>query len=309
MVAALLGAIDVDGGPTPEQRALLGAVTEHLWERPELDLTTLRAISPVEVTEALPTPTERRTFHEMLMALEACRHPLTAAQLDRAEQYDRALEVSGAEIAMFRDLVRDGAARASADFARFLDATMPLRFEPAFRDLPVSSDAPEPELIAAFAGFAELPHGTLGREFHAFHVRNRLPEPGVEGSALNHFYVAHDFCHVISGIGTTALAEVALSAFLMAVNDNDVNVAALLSSLIVHEVGFGSAGKVAGETSTLAAPGAPELLASELARGSHCTADFAVVDHLAIAHVPLAEVRAQFGVQAPADPFDGHHHW
>ena len=95
----------------------------------------------------------------------------------------------------------------------------------------------------------------------------------------------------------------------MAVNDNDVNVAALLSSLIVHEVGFGSAGKVAGETSTLAAPGAPELLASELARGSHCTADFAVVDHLAIAHVPLAEVRAQFGVQAPADPFDGHHHW
>jgi len=25
--------------------------------------------------------------------------------------------------------------------------------------------------------------------------------------------------------------------------------------------------------------------------------------------VPLTEIRAQFGVQAPIDPDDGHHHW
>jgi hypothetical protein len=210
---------------------------------------------------------------------------------------------------MFRDLVTDGTARAAQDFARFLDTTIPLRFEPTLRDLPVSANEPEPELIDALFALRNLPVGTLGREFFDFHARNGIPVPGVEGSTLNHFYVSHDMTHVIAGIGTTAAAEVALSAFQVGMDDNDVNVAALLASLIVHEVGFGNAGKVASETHTLAAPGAADLLASELARGSHCTADFSVIDHLAIAEVPLDEVRSQFGVRPPLRPNDGHHHW
>jgi len=309
MVAALLGAIDVDGGATAEQLAILGAITAQLWERPALDLHSTTPLGPAAAAAALDDRVERRTFHEILVALEACRHPLSVEQIDQAERYNRALSVSGAEIAMFRDLVQAGAERAAADFARFLDATMPLRFEPTLRDLPVSAAEPEPELIELLFALQDLPEGTLGREFFDFHARNGLPVPGVEGSTLNHFYVSHDMTHVIAGIGTTAAAEVALSAFQMAMNDNDANVAALLSSLIVHEVGFGSAGKVASETHTLASPGAAELLASELARGAHCTADFSIIDHLAIAEVPLAEVRAQFGVQPPIDPDDGHHHW
>ena len=309
LVAALLGAIDVDGGPTREQLGVLGAITTHLWERPDLDLSSLGKLSPGAAAAAITKPAERRTFHEVLMALEACRHPLSAAQLDRAEQYGRALSVTGAEVAMFRDLVRVGTERAAADFARFLDTTMPLRFEPTLRDLPISASEPEPELIDMLFEMQHLPEGTLGREFFDFHARNGLPVPGVEGSTLNHFYVSHDMTHVIAGIGTTAVAEVALSAFQMAMDDNDVNVAALLSSLIVHEVGFGHAGKVTSETHTLAATGADDLLAAELARGSRCTADFSVIDHLAIAEVPLVEIRAQFGVQAPLDPDDGHHHW
>jgi hypothetical protein len=309
MVAALLGAIDVDGGPTTEQLAVLGAITVHLWERPDLDPGTIEPLPPATAAAELDGPNEPRTFHEVLVALEACRHPLSAAQVARAEEYGRALAVSGAEAAMFRDLVLSGTERAAADFARFLDTTMPLRFEPTLRDLPVSAEEPESELVDTLLALRDLPTGTLGREFFDFHARNGLPIPGAEGSTLNHFYVAHDMTHVIAGIGTTAAAEVALSAFLMAMDDNDINVAALLASLIVHEVGFGHAGKVTGETHTLAAPGAADLLASELARGSNCTADFSIIDHLAIAEVPLAEVRARFGVQPPLDPLDGHHHW
>ena len=309
VVAALLGAIDVDGGPTPEQLGVLGAITAHLWERPELELSSLVSLSPGQAATEITNPIERRTFHEVLMALEACRHPLSPAQLERAEQYGRALSVTGAEVVMFRDLVQAGTERAAEDFARFLDTTMPLRFEPTLRDLPISANEPEPELIDMLFALQDLPGGTLGREFFDFHARNGLPVPGVEGSTLNHFYVSHDMTHVIAGIGTSAAAEVALSAFQMAMDDNDANVAALLSSLIVHEVGFGHAGKVTSETHTLASSGAADLLAAELARGSRCTADFSVIDHLAIAEVPLAEIRAQFGVQAPLDPDDGHHHW
>ena len=326
MVCALLGAIDVDGGATEEQLAVLAAIAANLWERPDLipgpdpgpnrhpspDRTMLGPLGPLGPDAAaaeITDPAERRTFHEVLVALEACRHPLSTTQLERAEHYGRALSVSGAEVAMFRDLVQAGTGRAATDFARFLEVTMPLRFEPSLRELPVSATEPEPELIDQLFALQDLPEGTLGREFFDFHARNGSPVPGVEGSTLNHFYVSHDMTHVIAGIGTTAAAEVALSAFQMAMDDNDINVAALLSSLIVHEVGFGSAGKVEGETHTLAGPGAAELIAAELARGSHCTADFSIIDHLAIAEVPLAEVRAQFGVRPPNDPHDGHHHW
>ena len=309
MVAALLGAIDVGGGPTAEQSAVLGAITTHLWERPDLARRTPDPLTPEGAAAAIEDPADRRTFREVLMALESCRHPLSAEQIERAERYDRALGVSGAELAMFRDLVHVGTDRAAADFARFLDTTMPLRYEPTLRELPISADEPEPELIDTLFALRDLPVGTLGREFFDFHARNGLPVPGVEGSTLNHFYVSHDMTHVIAGIGTTAAAEVALSAFQMAMDDNDINVAALLSSLIVHEVGFGHAGKVTSESHTLDTPGAAELLASELARGSRCTADFSIIDHLAIVEVPLAEVRARFGVQPPIDPLDGHHHW
>ena len=309
MVASLLGAIDVDGGPTEEQLGVLRAITTSLWERPDLALRPPTALTPEGAAAVIEDPAARRTFHEVLVTLEACRHPLSAAQVDRAERYGQALSVSGAEVVMFRDLVHAGAETAATDFSRFLDTTMPLRFEPTLRDLPVSADEPETALIDALFALQELPIGTLGREFFDFHSRNGLPVPGVEGSTLNHFYVSHDMTHVIAGIGTSAAAEVALSAFQMSMDDNDVNVAALLASLIVHEVGFGGAGKVTGETHTLAAPGAAQLLASELARGSRCTADFSIIDHLAIVEVPLADVRAQFGVQPPIDPHDGHHHW
>ena len=38
VTSALLGAIDVDGGATDEQLAVLQAIVTHLWERGDLDV-------------------------------------------------------------------------------------------------------------------------------------------------------------------------------------------------------------------------------------------------------------------------------
>lgn len=95
----------------------------------------------------------------------------------------------------------------------------------------------------------------------------------------------------------------------MALDDNEVNRGALLGSLVVHEAGFAQSAKVRSESATLDAPGAAELLGQEMARGAACRADFSLIDHLAIAHHPLAEIRADFGVTPPTDPDDGHHCW
>jgi len=308
-VGGLLGACDIEGGPTDEQAGVISAVTTHVWDRPDIDVASLPHLGPAALAAVIQRPDDRRRFHEMLVTVEACRHPFSAAQLDQVERYLTALGVQGPEMQIFRDLVTHGTQRAADDYSRFLQANLAERQEPTLREFPASPDKPEPELVARLEAMAHLPAGSLGRACIDFYQRHGLPIPGQEASGMNHFFVAHDMTHVIAGIEPTGPGEVALSAFQMAMDDNPVNRSALLASLIVHEVGIGSAGKLTAEAATLADPAAAELLATELARGSKCTSDFSLADHLAMAHLPLDEVRSMHGVQPPVNPLDGHHHW
>lgn len=307
VVAGLLGAITVADGPTPEQLAVLRAVVAHLWERPDLEPTTLVPLDPEATAAAVPDPAARRRFHEVLMTLEACRHPLSAAVVDRCEEYLATLGVDGPDVAIFRSHVAEGHARAHADFDRFLMGSIADRHEASLDA--EAPGTPEPELAARVAAFADLAPDSLGRAFLAFYERHGIALPGTTASPLNHFFVAHDMTHVIAGIEPTAAGEIALSAFSMAMDDTPVNVGALFASLVVHEAGFGDTPTFGHETGILATPGAAEVLASSLARGARCTGDCSVADHFALAPLPLPAVRARFGVPAPADPHDGHHHW
>jgi hypothetical protein len=261
----------------------------------------------MQLAEGIPSPTDRRHFQEMIVTLEACRHPLTDAQLERAEAYEAAIGITGPDAALFRTMVDEGTERAKADFARFLDGSVQARVEPSLRDVAVPDGSAEPDLVARIEKMRSYAPGTLGHAYVEFYDIAGLPFPGVEATHMNHFYVGHDMTHVISGIGTTAEAEVALSAFLMAMADDSVNRSALLASLIVHEAGFGDSNKVKAEQGILARPGAAELLAAEIARGGECIADFSRADHFAMAERPLADVRAEFGVLTPANTDDGHH--
>lgn len=306
-VAGLVGACDVDGGPTDEQFDVLRAIVVHVWKRPDLDVRSIDALAPVELASMVVGAVDRRHFHEMLVTLEACRHPLTDRQLERIEAYETEIGMSGPDAALFRTMVDEGTERAKADFARFLAVSTDARAEPSLRDAHVPAGAPEPELVERLRGLRSCAPGTLGHAFLGFYDTAGVPLPGTEASPMNHFYVAHDMTHVIAGVGTTAEAEVALSAFLMGMDDDPVNRSALLASLIVHEAGFGDANKVRAETGVLARPGAAELFATEIDRGGRCTADFSRVDHLAMVDIPLADIRAEFGVTRPMHPHDVHH--
>ena len=306
-VAGLLGVCDVDGGPTEEQLVVLQAIVSQVWRRPDLDLRAQTPLDPAQLAAAIQSPTDRRHFQEMIVTLEACRHPLLDAQLERAEAYETAIGIVGPDAALFRTMVDEGTDRAKADFARFLNGSVEDRVEPSLRDVAVPDGSAEPELVARIEKLRACAPGTLGHAYVEFYEIAGLPFPGVEATPMNHFYVGHDMTHVISGIGTTAEAEVALSAFLMAMADDSVNRSALLASLIVHEAGFGDSNKVKAEQGILSRPGAAELLAAEIARGGECTADFSRVDHFAMAERPLAEIRAEFGVPTPANTADGHH--
>jgi hypothetical protein len=306
-VSGLLGGIDVDGGPTDEQLLVLDALVRHLWHRDDL-VGHVDPLGPAEVAAALADPVARRRFHEVLLTLEVCRHPMTPAQVDRVEEYAAALEFEGPDLRMLRDLADHGVEAAAADFSRFLEGNLAGRHEPSLRTVPVTV-VPEPELAARMQGLVDLPEGTVGRGLVDFYRRAGLTLPGVEGSAMNHWFVAHDTTHVIAGIEPTGPGEIALSAFQMAMDDNEVNRGALLASLVVHEAGFAGSESSMAEMGTLADPAAAELLGQEMERGAGCVADFSLADHMAMFERPLAEVREEFGVAAPSDPDDGHHCW
>jgi hypothetical protein len=92
VVRVLAGAIDVDGGPTDEQLAVLRAFVSGYWGRTDLDVGTVVAIDPTSAGAAITDPAHRRRVRELMVMLELCRHPLSEAQVARVEEYAAALD-------------------------------------------------------------------------------------------------------------------------------------------------------------------------------------------------------------------------
>ncbi|MFY9331952.1 MAG: hypothetical protein WAO41_09785 [Candidatus Nanopelagicales bacterium] len=306
----LLGGITVDDGPTAEQIRVLNAVVTHVWNRPDLNVTNLRIIGPAELADRLGDHPARTMFHELHLTLEVCRHPPSPAQVQAVEEYAKALDVDGQDLEIFRSLVDSGVEAAAADYQRFLVGNLDERVEPSLRDVVVDPDHPEIALAEKLGTFAEYGPQTLGHAYISFYERSGLSMPGVEPGSHNHFFVAHDMTHTIAGLSTSVAAEIALSAFQFAMNNNQTNRAALLASLVTHEAGFAHPAHLAhAETGLLAHDFAAQLLGQELKRGSQCRGDFSLVDHFEIAPMNLTDIRAEFGVAAPANAHDGHHWW
>lgn len=307
-VGGLVMGIDVEGGPTSEQLHVLQTIVALLWKRPELDVRRVRGLTAEELANTLVTDESRTMFHELHLTLEACRHPQSVAQVARVQEYAEVLQVDGQDLSIFRALVDEGVHAAAQDYQRFLDLNLGERVEPSLRTTPIDSTHPEMQLAEKLLAFAEFGPGTLGMAYLDFYERFGLRLPGMDPSAINHFFVSHDMTHTIAGISTTVAGEIALSAFQFAMNNNRINRAALLASLVAHEAGFAHPQHLKGaETGVLNNPQAAQLLAQELARGSACRADFSLVDHFELAPMGLAEVRAEFGVARPVNPGDGHH--
>jgi hypothetical protein len=272
----LLGAIDVDGGATPEQRSVLGAIVSGYWGRTDIDLTTLSPLSSRDPTAVITDAAHRRRVRELLVLLELCRHPVSDAQVQRVDEYAAALSESGPGLALARTLVREGAEQAVADYRRYVEEIKPDLAEPSLRDqYPANLPEPDHELAARLRALHDLPVGTLGCQYVEFYRRNKLELPGDDVS-MPAVFVSHDMCHVIAGYEPTGQGEIALGAMQLAVADNQAHWIAFLANLGVHEAGFVQTGSLVPKTASLTRAGAPE--------------------QLALVELPLSEVRSRFGV-------------
>ena len=293
---ALLGVIDAGDGGTPEQRGVLESFVDAYWDRPDLDLSSLTPLDPDGVAAAFPDEAQRQRVCEFMVLLELCRHPLTTEQVDRVDRYANALGQDGVGLQLARTLVREGTARALADYTRFRDEVQVEWSEPSLVDRYLDSlDEPDPELSGRLRALHDLPEGTLGWEYVDFYRCQGLALPG-EDTFIPAFFVAHDMNHVIAGYGTTGQEETALSAMILGLADTHAHWVLLLSSMSAYELALATSAAFVGKTGVFARDGAAALVADALKRGAACTADFSDIDHLALAHLPLAEVREQFGV-------------
>jgi hypothetical protein len=296
VVRALLGAIDVDGGATEEQRAVLGAIVAGYWERLDLSLDALEPLDPEGAAAAIPGEAQRARVRELMVLLELCRHPLGEAQVRRVDHYAAALGESGPGLVIARALVREGAEAAMADYFRCMSESAREMAEPTLRDTYLATlAAPDRELASRLRALHDLPDDTLGYAYVEFYRRNGITLPG-EDPSMPAMFVAHDMCHVIGGYEPTGPGEIALGGMLLALADTPGHWIGFLGNLAVHEAGVVTNESVTGKTATLTREGAPEMLARAMWRGARCTGDFTTVDHLALAHLPLEEVRARFGV-------------
>jgi hypothetical protein len=299
VIGAMVGAADVDGGPTPEQLAVIRALAAGYFEV-TVEPASVEPLSPQGTADAISGPGPRRRVRELLVMLELCRHPMTTTQMERVEEYCAALGETGPGLAIARDLVERSVAEAAADYMRFFgEVGRGSMLEPQLAGAYAGVlDAPDPELAGRLRALADAGPGTLGRAYVEFYERNGFDLPGI-APRLPAVFVSHDMCHVIGGYEPIAVDEIGLGAMQLGIADTDTHWLQFLGNLGVHEAGYlDGEGTLVPKQGALSRPGAPETLAHAFWRGARCTGDFTTVDHLAIAHEQLDDVRAGFGIPA-----------
>lgn len=166
VIRAMVGAADVDTGPTAEQLAIIGALAAGYFEV-DLDPAAVESLSPQATAAAFVEPEQRRRVRELLVLVELCRHPSSPSQAARIEEYCASLGESGPGLAIARDLVDRSRAEAAADYMRFFaGAVASPMLEPQLADrYGASLDAPDPALATRLRALADAPAGTLGRAY------------------------------------------------------------------------------------------------------------------------------------------------
>ncbi|HEX6311968.1 MAG TPA: hypothetical protein VF152_10110, partial [Acidimicrobiia bacterium] len=279
----LLGAASVGDGPTPEQHGLIQNLL-HGYFGVDADVATLGPLDAAGLAGAVDEQDRRRVV-DLLVVVEFCRHPATAAQADRAEEYAQALTVDAPLLVVARDALMDKRAELMKDWSRFRETSA---VEPGVR-------ADDPALGARLRSLGDCPTGSLGRAYFEFHERWQLSFPGEAGGGAVSL-VSHDFSHVLAGYEPDAPGELALQAMLTSATGFEHHFSGLVASLSLYEVGMFDYPGITPRVGGVDRPGAAAELAEGFARGARCTTDFQAIDHLARAGDPLEAVRADCGI-------------
>jgi hypothetical protein len=294
-----------DGDLTALQHLLVEAVVKAMTGIPP-DLAA-GPISPAEFAQVMAAREEtfRTRIVQLVILLVLVEQPIPPDVVGRASVLARESGVDEGMLAIAQDFASGSLGLASIDFERNgYTAGWDAGHE---RVLHVSSrlakawDAvvDDPALARQWQGLEDLPGEALGRRVTEFYRARGFDYPGRPGSAPP-LLAQHDWVHVVADYGTTVEAELEVFAFIARAND-DMRAFSLLAMVVsLFETGYlaTGAGLFESDRGHLSRAGVATRLADAMRRGARCTGsiDFLQTDWFSLAHLPVDEVRAMFGV-------------
>ena len=167
----------------------------------------------------------------------------------------------------------------------------------------------DPERLARYEAYRELPIGTLGHAFAAYYDDNKFPLPGTPGAAFSNNLNLHDVHHILAGYDTSPLGELCVYAFDGALSQSDYS-GALVGSVAQFQLGYARY----RDTPSWRNQFDPDVIYRAAERGHGCTVNYIdeAIDFDALKSEPLDAVRERFGidpegalVRTPTDPWCG----
>jgi hypothetical protein len=306
-LAAVEGAFESGGGPDPLQRSVLAVVARDLYGLGPEDLPP-----PLPADEFLATgatPTLCQSAVSLMVILEMLAHPLRPEVAESVTTYARRLGVTDHMVGAARALAEDQLRSMYEDIQRstwFHDRTVHGALHGRFLEVVRSRLAykgvvASRSIAAKWTALGRCPAGSWGRGVADFYQQHQFPFPGQLGG-MREVAATHDFIHVLAEYDATPAGEIEVFAFIGASMPEQWGLAMLCFTLGIFQ--NGSIRVVEGKpvaiarADTLSDPGNVDRFGEALARGRATTVDvLGGVDHFALAHVDLDEIRHRFHVE------------
>jgi hypothetical protein len=298
-LATALGALRaLEPAPSSEQDRYLALIAR--LHGASLEPSALPRPSAREAAAIITGPHARKRLVQLGIVMSMVDGAITPASLLGLAELARVLDVNEPGVATLRkaaagqhtrvrmDVMGRTAGKIVADAYR--DAGLigafriVLAFLQWFRD---------PEMSARFARLEQAPDGSLGRALWAHCKQPGFRLPGERGG-IPERALFHDVGHILAGYGTDSAGEIQQSAFQAGYMRED-GFGFMLLGLFHWHLGITITPVSAGVTGYFDV----EKVMTALARGAACRVDLSdseQFDFWALAHLPVAQVRAELGV-------------
>jgi len=310
-VGGIVAAVGGHDGLTPLQLEMMRAILGQILGS-DLDPTAVPPRDPGEVASAVPNPETRLVLVHAMVTLEFVLHPEPRETSIRVEEYAEALGVDAPMVHAARRFADDQAALMYLDIQRnalyteeAVHGVLHGRLYELIRSkLAYQGIQPDRSIAAKWHALDECAEGSWGRGVADFYHRHKFPYPG-ERHGISELGAQHDFVHVLADYEADPEGEIDVFAFIAAAMPDPRGFTQFAMTLALFQNGAirHVAGKkvVIARTDTLDDPGAVQRWADAVRRGTACRVDvMAGVDHFALAHRNLDELRAEFAIPPKA---------
>lgn len=303
-------AVRPDGGLTPMQVSLLGAVHAALLGV-AVDHGDLEPIGPDELADALadvPSSVRHRVVHHMVLG-ELVLRPIPPEVARRVAAYATALGIEDQFVRVARRYAQGGFGLAWLDlhrngFAEHWERARTEQLRTTVRlEHQLAAGVEDAALAELWMGFSELGPGTLGRAVWDMYRSRGFGLPGSSGGA-SAYLAQHDFVHVLADYGTNLNGELEVFAFIGRADPDPKGFAWIATLIGLFETGYvADAGFFSGDLRErrLDSVEMHVRIADALRRGQRVCdrlgVDLFDVDYHDFATRPIPEVCAELGIE------------